>query len=158
VTQPETEFNAIYRKYGADVFRFVMYLCGNRADAEDITAETFGRVWTSPAPVVGDTVKAYLFTIARNLYLQRKRKDARNVALDDSVPDSHDSPHDFAEQRAEIGEVNQRLARLSEIDRAVVLMRMDGTPYEEIAIALGLSVSAARVKVHRARIALAGIR
>jgi RNA polymerase sigma factor (sigma-70 family) len=144
VTQPLTEFSAIYRRYGTDVFRFAMYLCANRADAEVITAETFARVWTSPAPLVVDTVKAYLFTIARNLYLQRKRKDARHVALDDSLPDRRDGPHDLTEQRAEMGEVNERLARLSEIDRTVVLMRMDGTPYEEIAAALGLTVSAAR--------------
>jgi RNA polymerase sigma-70 factor (ECF subfamily) len=48
------------------------------------------------------------------------------------------------------------LARLPEIDRAAVLMRADGgLPYEEIAAALQVSVAAAKVKVHRARLKLA---
>ena len=46
---------------------------------------------------------------------------------------------------------------LPEIDRAVLLMRAhDDLSYEEIAAALGISVTAAKVKVHRARARLAG--
>jgi RNA polymerase sigma-70 factor (ECF subfamily) len=51
------------------------------------------------------------------------------------------------------------LRQLPEVDRAALLMRAeDGLPYEEIAAALGLSVAAARVKVHRARLKLAAAR
>jgi DNA-directed RNA polymerase specialized sigma24 family protein len=38
-----TEFEALYGRYAADVFRFALFLSGNRADAEDITSETFVR-------------------------------------------------------------------------------------------------------------------
>ncbi|MEP6622526.1 MAG: RNA polymerase sigma factor [bacterium] len=158
MTQSVTEFAAIYRKYAPELFRFAMYLCGERADAEDITSETFVRAWTSSAPIAAETVKAYLFTIARNLYLHRARTRTRHVTLDDSLVDPRADPHERTAQRAELNEVNERLARLSEVDRAVVQMRMDGAPYEEIAAVLGVSVSAARVKLHRARLALAGIR
>ena len=41
------DFEHLYARYGRDVFRFALYLCGNRADAEDIAAETFARAWTS---------------------------------------------------------------------------------------------------------------
>jgi DNA-directed RNA polymerase specialized sigma24 family protein len=40
------DFEALYQRYAADVFRFALYLCGNRAEAEDIASETFVRVWT----------------------------------------------------------------------------------------------------------------
>ncbi len=51
------------------------------------------------------------------------------------------------------------LQALPEIDRAAVLMRADDEmAYEEIARALGISVSAAKVKVHRARLTLAEAR
>jgi DNA-directed RNA polymerase specialized sigma24 family protein len=47
---------------------------------------------------------------------------------------------------------------LPEADRTAILMRaLDKTPYEEIAWTLGISVTAAKVKVHRARIKLAGL-
>ena len=46
-----TAFNTLYKKYAADVFRFALYLSGDRSQAEDITSETFVRAWTSPEPI-----------------------------------------------------------------------------------------------------------
>src|SRR6266851_99458 len=60
-----TDFSALYKKYAPDVFRFAMYLSGNRSEAEDITSETFVRAWTAPGPIAMATVKGYLLTIAR---------------------------------------------------------------------------------------------
>lgn len=154
-----TDFSALYQKYAPDVFRFALYLSGDRGEAEDITAETFARVWASPGRIEMSTVKGYLFTIARNLFLQGLRKRSRQVALDDEISDGQASPHRTAEDRAELRAVVVGMRRLPEVDRAVLLMRaIEGLPYEEIARALGLSVSAAKVKVHRARLALAGLR
>ena len=82
-----TDFTELYRKYAPDVFRFALYLSGERSEAEDITSETFVRAWTSPEPIVMATVKGYLFTIARNLYLQRLRKRSKHVELDENLPD-----------------------------------------------------------------------
>ncbi len=76
-----TNFSELYRRYSKDVFRFALYLSGDPAKAEDITSETFVRVWTAPEPIRMKTVKAYLFTIARNLYLQSLRKDSRSAEL-----------------------------------------------------------------------------
>ena len=64
------DFSTLYQRYARDVYRFAFYLCGNRSDAEDITSETFVRVWTSAGPIRAQTVKGYLLTIARNLFLQ----------------------------------------------------------------------------------------
>ena len=51
------------------------------------------------------------------------------------------------------------LQKLPEIDRAALLMRaFDEMPYEEIAQSLGISLAAVKVKIHRARLALAGVR
>ena len=67
-----TDFGTLYTKYAPDVFRFAMYLSGNRSEAEDITSETFVRAWTAPEPIAMATVKGYLLTIARNLFLQER--------------------------------------------------------------------------------------
>src|ERR1700674_1597160 len=69
-----TDFSALYKKYAPDVFRFALYLSGDRSQAEDLTSETFVRAWTSPEAIEVATVKAYLFTIARNLFLARPAK------------------------------------------------------------------------------------
>ena len=154
-----TDFNALYRKYAPDVFRFALYLSGSRADAEDITSETFVRVWTSAAPVEAATVKGYLFTIARNLFLQELRKRKPRAELDEGLLDPRANPHAQAEHKDEMHAVLAGLQRLPETDRAALLMRaMEGLPYEEIARGLKISLSSVKVKIHRARLTLAGIR
>lgn len=149
------EFDILYRKYSADVFRFAFYLSGHREEAEDITSETFVRAWSAPGRIRTATVKGYLFTIARNLFLQDCRKKARRVELDETLLDVRAGPDIQAENRAELQSVIHRLQRLPEADRAALLMRtMESMPHEEIARVLNISLSAAKVKVHRARLAL----
>ena len=46
-----TDFGDLYRHHAQDVFRFALYLSGNHAEAEDLTAETFVRAWTAPEPI-----------------------------------------------------------------------------------------------------------
>lgn len=153
------EIEALYKTYAPDVFRFALYLSGERSDAEDITSETFVRVWMSSEPVRVTTVRAYLFTIARNLFLQGKRRSAREVALEPHVAEVRASPYEEAEQQSDIAAVVARLQQLPEIDRAALVMRAnEGLSYEEIAQSLQISVASARVKVHRARRALAELR
>ena len=153
-----TDFGELYRKHAADVFGFALYLCGNRAEAEDITAETFVRAWTAPAPVRMATVKGYLFTIARNLFLQSLRR-SRHVELTETLPDPRPGPQLLAERNSDLESVLAALQKLSEIDRAALLMRAaDEMPYDEIARSLGISLASVKVKIHRARLALAGLR
>lgn len=150
-----TDFGSLYSRYAPDVFRFALHLAGNRADAEDVTSETFVRAWASSEAIRAATVKGYLFTIARNLYLQGLRKTKRHVELADDLRDPRPGPLARAEHDSEIGAALEGMRALSEIDRTALLMKaVEGMPYEEIARALGITVVAAKVKVHRARVAL----
>lgn len=151
------DIESLFRQYSSDVYRFALYLSGDRHDAEDITSETFVRVWTSPEEIRVATIRAYLFTIARNLYLQELRRTGRRRAaeLDETLPDFAPSPLRRTETREELDAVLADLQRLPETDRTALLMRAnDQIPYEDIALALGISVAAAKVKVHRARLLL----
>jgi RNA polymerase sigma-70 factor, ECF subfamily len=145
----------LYRRYARDVHRFALYLCGDVTRAEDIVSETFVRVWSSPEPIRQATVKAYLLTIARNLYLQQARRESRQDELAPELPDQAASPERSAEQRERLRTVLHALQRLPELDRSALLMRsLDEMPYEQIAASLGLSLAAVKVKVHRARMKL----
>jgi len=153
----DLDFDALYARYARDVFRFATYLCGNRSDAEDITAETFVRAWTAPERIEAVTVKGYLFTIARNL--KGIRRTSRHTDLREDLPDPSPGHPSRLEQQAELDAVLARLQTLPEVDRAALLMRaLDGLPYQEIAIALGISLSSAKVKVHRTRAVLMKLR
>jgi len=155
-----TEFEALYERYARDVHRFALYLCGERATAEDITSETFVRAWNASGEIRAATAKAYLFTIARNCYLEGLRRAGthtrRHMELDESLPDPAARPDAAAAGRSELNRVMAALRALPEIDRTALLLRaQEEWSYEEIAQATGLSLAAVKVKIHRARLRLA---
>jgi len=150
-----TDFEALYRRYWADVYRFSLYVCGHPQDAEDLTEEAFVRAWRSTRPIRVGTVKAYLFMIVRNLHVDRIRATKNLDVLDDSLRDPRPGPDDAAAGRHELDRVLAALQTLQETDRAVLVMAtMGGMPHELIGAAMGLSVSAVKVRIHRARMRL----
>lgn len=152
-------FQKIYRKYSKDVYKFAFYLSGNADDAKDICSECFIRIWTSKDTIELDTVKAYLFTIARNLYLQKVRNQKTNIDIDTNTLDPKPRPDKISEDRSELQKILEAMQKLPEIDRMALLMKAhDGLSYQDISRVLGLSVSAIKVKIHRARLKLALLR
>jgi RNA polymerase sigma-70 factor, ECF subfamily len=153
------DFALLYKKYAPDVFRFALYLCGNRAEAEDIVSETFVRVWTSAETVRTETVKGLLFTIARNLFLKQLKHSARSAERPDAIADPTPGADICLEQRDQAGVVFRAMQNLPQMSRAALVMRaIDGLAYSEIARVLGISEVSAKVKVHRARAALMNLR
>jgi RNA polymerase sigma-70 factor (ECF subfamily) len=156
MSEPEVDFETLYRRYAADVYRFALFLTGRPEQADDIAAETFVRAWMSPEPVRAGTVKAYLFTIARNLHRMDLRRTRKHEPVDVEIRDDAPGPEASAAARLNLKRLLAHLQQLSEVDRAVLIMRAeDGLSYEEIAATVGISAAAARVKVHRARARLA---
>ncbi len=154
-----TNFHEMYVRHAPEVFRFALYLSGNRHDAEDITSETFVRAWNAAAPIRTETAKGYLLTIARNVFLRGVRRRSRQAALDEETRDPRASADKHAEHGSELAEVLARLQRIAEGDRAALLMRaVEEMSYEEIARSLRISVTAVKARVYRARAALADLR
>ena len=150
------DLHDLYTRYAADVRRFALYLTGDVALADDITSETFLRAWSSVGRIREATVKAYLFTIVRNLYLLEIRRSSRHVELQNALPSRGNEPERRIDQQAAVATVFRALRSLPEVDRAALLMRaQNDMSYEEIAQALQLSLSNVKVKIHRARLKLA---
>ncbi len=145
-------FQEFYETYAQDVYRFAFWLAGNAMEADDITSETFVRAWINFANIRTETLKAYLFKIARNIYLQQLRKQKFQTDLEDVHPDPHPGPGQLVEYQAELELARQVLHGLAEIDRTAFLLRVQhDLPYAEIARVLELSEVAVKVKVHRIR-------
>jgi RNA polymerase sigma-70 factor, ECF subfamily len=154
------DFHTVYERHAADLRRFALYLSGNPAVADDLVADAFVRLWTARGEIRTETLRAYLMAIVRNLYLTSRRRGARDVALDDTlvVADLAASVQMRLEQREQLAAVRATLASLSEVDRSALLLRaLHDMPYDEIARVLEISLAAAKVKVHRARLRLASV-
>ena len=149
-------FDQLYDQYHTDVFRFSYWLSGNREDAKDICSETFIRLWTAKTDIKVDTVKAYLFAIARNIYLQGLRKHRTQVELDDEIADERPNSDVIAQDQSELSLVIKGLQALPELERTVLIMKAyEGLSYKDMSGLLHLSVPALKIKVHRARVKLA---
>lgn len=72
--------------------RFALLLSGDRDLADDIVSETFIRLWSARDRVDLTTVRACLFAIARNLFLQQLRHARCRADLDEGVTDHAPRP------------------------------------------------------------------
>lgn len=145
-------FQELYDLYANEVYKFAFWLSGDRFEAEDITAETFVRVWVRFSTIRTETLKAYLFTIARNIYLKNMQKKRKQVVLTENYPDKNPELEKIIDSRNELRRVRSILQNLPETDRAAFVLRVQhDLPYAEIARILQISLSAAKVKVHRVR-------
>jgi RNA polymerase sigma-70 factor (ECF subfamily) len=146
-------FDALYRSSAADVYAYVASLVGDRAAAEDVTAQAFERAFRRQRtfnPRRGSE-RAWLFGIARNAALDELRRRRRQAAL---VVDPEDPRADLmlepadAERRAA---VRAALAALEPREREIVALKFHaGLSNAEIARVLGVSESNAGTRLHRA--------
>jgi RNA polymerase sigma-70 factor, ECF subfamily len=145
-------FQELYEAHAADVYRFALSLARDRHQAEDITSETFVRAWARNDRIRTETLRGYLFTIARNLFLDGRRGNRRRAALHEALVDPAPGPAERAAAGVALDRAERVLRALPETDRTAFLLRVQqDLPYAEIARVLGISLITARVKVHRVR-------
>jgi RNA polymerase sigma-70 factor (ECF subfamily) len=154
-----TNYHELYQEYAQDVYRFAYWLCGDAQDAEDITSETFVRALTAAGEIKVDTVKGFLLTIAKNLAFKRSKQAKRLTFLSPNLRAASDGPEEMAETNLNMQRTMRFVQTLPEIDRAALLMHVqEDLSYQQIARVLGISLSATKVKIHRARLKLAAYR
>ncbi len=151
----------IVRTHADRVYRLAYRLSGNRADAEDLTQETFVRVFRSLADYTPGTFEGWLHRITTNLFLDmvRRRQKIRFDALaedaGDRLPSDEAGPERAFEQNNLDPEIQRALDALpADFRAAVVLCDLEGLTYEEIALTLDVKVGTVRSRIHRGRVLL----
>lgn len=157
-------FEALYRKYLAQVYSFAYYELRDHHEAEDATERTFlaalanlGRFEERARPADGtgaSTFRVWLFQIARNAVAQRRRSRRRHPEAPLEAAANVTDPLDVEAavvRHDAAGEAMRALARLpGDRRRALVLRFVDEMTTQEIAGILGRSEGAVRVLIHRA--------
>ena len=157
-------FEALYRKYLAQVYSYAYYELRDHHEAEDATERTFLAALTNlhrfeerarPADGEGaSTFRVWLFRIARNVVAERRRARRRRpeAPLEDAVHVVDEV--DIVSQvtgRDEAAEAWRAVSRLTgDRRRAIILRFVDEMSTAEIAGTLGRSEGAVRVLIHRA--------
>ena len=153
-------FAHIVQSYQRPVYNLCYRMLGNQQEAEDATQETFIRAYTHLDRFNPDRkFLNWVLTIASNHCVDRLRKRRMTTtSLEDDpyvekvpMPESID-PHLSAERSETSDQVQQWIDQLSPDYRTpVVLLYWYGYSYEEIAQTMGISVSAVKSRLHRAR-------
>jgi RNA polymerase sigma-70 factor (ECF subfamily) len=150
----------VVREHSARVYRLAYRLSGNAQDAEDLTQDTFIRVFRSLADYTPGTFEGWLHRITTNLFLDmvRRRQRIRFDALPDDaerLPGTSPSPEQLYVDTHLDPQVQAALDALSpEFRAAVVLCDIEGLSYEEIAATLGIKLGTVRSRIHRGRVQL----
>jgi RNA polymerase sigma factor (sigma-70 family) len=154
-SRADRAFERLYRRYVADVYRYVLAVLQNEADAEDATQTAFLQAYR--AYERGERAEKplnWLIAIAHNVCRQRFRESARRprlVELDDEVTAARPSD----EEAPNAQEIRRALGFLAFNQRAALVMReLQGRSYGEIGRILGLSTSAVETLLFRARRAM----
>jgi RNA polymerase sigma-70 factor (ECF subfamily) len=150
----------VVRDHSARVYRLAYRLSGNAHDAEDLTQETFVRVFRSLATFSPGTFEGWLHRITTNLFLDmvRRRQRIRFDALPEDterLPGTAPSPEQVYTDTHLDPQVQAALDALSpEFRVAVVLCDIEGLTYEEISATLGIKLGTVRSRIHRGRVQL----
>jgi RNA polymerase sigma-70 factor (ECF subfamily) len=141
-------------RHAAAVARFLYSSGAAREEIDDLVQEALFRAFRRLESWRGDaSFRTWLLSIAGNLLKDRARAEQGRYLVslegheiaDTADPDAHLATRDLQER------LRQELARLPRLQREVFLLRaLEGSGYEEIAIALGTTAGAARVHYHNA--------
>ncbi|WOI52904.1 sigma-70 family RNA polymerase sigma factor [Parvularcula sp. LCG005] len=138
---------------------FARSLCNNRAAADDLAQEALLKAWRARASYEhGTNLKAWTFTILRNLFYSQQRRAWRSQPLDQEVAEATLVAQDNPSASLELLELRMALPQLPVEQReALILVGAGGVSYEEAAAICGCAVGTIKSRVSRARKALADI-
>ena len=148
----EKAFTELYQRYSSRIHAYCFRILSNAEDAEDAFQETFLRFHkTVKAGGVMTNVSGLIFTIARNLCINLKKKNTRWAS--DSIEDHTLSSRDDAYDKKELLNLIKTSLELINPDyrEAFVLREYNGFSYDEIARMLDVSVPTAKIRVFRAK-------
>lgn len=145
----------LYERHRDRLYNFYVRMTGDRDASEDMVQEVFFRMLKYRHTFRGEgEFTAWMYHLARNVRLDNHRKQKGGPATDQDVDAlASDDPHpqDRMEREEETDLLRRALARMAAERREIlILSRYQDLRYDAIAVILGCSVEAVRVRVHRA--------
>ena len=170
----EAALQAIFDRYAAKLYNVAQRILGDVADAEEVIQDVFWTAFRKAKSFRGTaqfSTWLYRLTVNSALGKIRRSKKNREVGYEEYLPkfqpDGHHQVRPVIDWSNTLDEtyahrelqalLKQALERLKPVDKSVVVLSdMEGMSDKEIAVTLGLTVSAVKTRLHRARLFLRG--
>jgi RNA polymerase sigma-70 factor, ECF subfamily len=151
-------FNELYERHRSAIFRFAYRLSGSVEAAEDITHDCFLSLIRKPGNFLPEraSLRTYLLSAARNLWLKQLRTFGRESAIDDLTEDrfialDKEPLRSLLDDELAV-KVREAVSNLPPLQKeALVLFQYENLTLSEIAIMVGTDVGAVKSRLHRAR-------
>ena len=149
-------FEELVRRHRLGAYRVALRMLGDESDAEDATQDAFVQAWRNLDRFRADAAfSTWMYRIVTNRCLNMLRARRRTEPLPEDREAPASRPDRIAEGRWQVEQLQRAIGRLTPEQRApLVLRELQGCSYEEIAEVLGLSISAVKSRLHRARLEL----
>jgi RNA polymerase sigma factor (sigma-70 family) len=148
------EFNTSLIEMKSNLQRFAMSLTSDRDAALDLVQDTYLKAITYKDKFVDYTnLKAWVFTIMKNTFINNYRRNAKENTIIDGTQDlyflnmSHDKGPISPESRYSEAEIQKAIDSLSDDFRIPFRMHIDGYKYHEIAEKLGLKIGTVKSRI-----------
>jgi len=162
-------FDEFVARFGGRIYAFGMKFCGEREDAKDVLQDTLFQAYRSLRQLEhAEALTSWLYRVAANACLMIRRKGKfepeREVSLEEllpgpqedlkhQIPDPSALPDEEAARAETKARVQKAIGDLPAPYRIVLVMRdMEQLTTQEVADALGLEISAVKMRLHRARL------
>ena len=157
-------FGCLVQKYQDRLYNALVQIAGGaagaREDARDVAQDAFVQAFVKLETFRGSSqFYTWLYRIAFNLHVSRKRRQRPSVSIDRSREACGDEPSEDLppagdlEQQERAVQVREALALLSEEHRTILVLReIDDLDYEAIAEAMDIPIGTVRSRLHRARL------
>ncbi|WP_242203314.1 RNA polymerase sigma factor [Aestuariivivens insulae] len=153
----QKNYEQLFNAHSKTLFNFIYYKCGDTQQAEDIVQDAFVKLWRNCAKVHFQKAKSFLFTVARNLFLNEVAHK-KIVLQHEAAPtksSTNETPEFLLEEQEFMLKLKNAIANLPEKQREVFLLsRIDKKTYAEISELVGISVKAVEKRMSLALMAL----
>lgn len=154
----ELVFSGFFKANVKSLRNYLYFKFGNEEKANDITQDSFIKLWENCKKVPIEKAKSYIYTIANNASLNEiaHQKVVLRYAQEHKGNDKTNlNPEYLIEEDQFKDKLEKAIAKLTEAQRtAFLLHRIESKKYSEIAEMLGISVKAVEKRIHGALVAL----
>lgn len=147
----ERRFNEIVRGHDELITRICFGYARSRAELDDLRQDALVNIWQGLPGFRGDSaVRTWVYRVTLNTCVSTLRRRDRDIS-GTSLPELYDVIDESAEKRIMLAELHESISRLPAIDKAIVMLWLEGFTYEEMVDMVGMGRNAIATRLHRAK-------